>query len=277
VPRHLLNRLFHERLFLNADDGAASGAPPVESAPAEADAAPAEAEELDLDGELTQDSFDRAYVEKLRKEAAKYRTSARELEQKYQSVYDGFDDPEDVNYLIGLARKVYDDPASTAAEFEAIAKRIREATGVDITDDAPDSLDDIAEDKPLTMADLERIERERAVEAAERQIRAEAAELGYDLSTHQGKALLYIATNETKGDLKAAHEKLEAEREALKKEAIEEYLRSVEENANAFPPVSGGSGGSPAGSSGSHAPRDFKEASASALARLEAMVKQSGG
>lgn len=256
-------------------DAPAAEEPVTDAAPAEAEA---EAEELDLDSELTQDSFDRAYVEKLRKEAAKYRTSVRELEQKYQSVYDGFDDPEDVNYLIDLARKVYDDPASTAAEFEAIAKRIREATGVDITEDASDdSLDDIAEDKPLTMADLERIEHERAVEAAERQIRAEASELGYDLNSHRGKALLYIATNETNGDLKAAHEKLEAEREELKKAAIEEYLKNLEEQNGAFPPVSGGSGSAPAGSSNAHAPRDFKEASASALARLEAMVKQSGG
>src|SRR5690606_6293431 len=122
----------------------------------------------------------------------------------------------------------YEDPASTAADFEAIAQRIREQLGGDEPATTPNPAEDDAE-KPLTRADPERIERERAVEAATRQIQAEAESLGYKDGTPEYAQLIWVANNDKEAgrDLQKAHALLLGRVDALKQAAIQEYVESV--------------------------------------------------
>lgn len=258
-----------------SEDAPVTDAAPAAEAPASE--APAAEESIDLDGELTGDTFDRGYVEKVRREAAKHRTSAKELQQKYESLFEGFDDPADVQYLVDLARNTLNDPSATLKDWERVYNNIREMAGAGEPDALPEDSD---EDRPLTRADLERIERERAVDAAQRQIQKEAEELGYsDPQSHQYRSLMWIAANdrEVAGDIQKAHAKLEAEREALRQEGVAAYLKQIEENADAFPPVAGGSAGAggPAGGTQGGPPKDWKSARASAEARIAAMQRGS--
>lgn len=251
------------------DAPAADAPPPAAEAPP---VVPAEAEELDLDGELTEQTYDAAYVKKLRAQAARYRTERNEHDAKIKALYDGIEDPSDVEFLVGMLRKLNDDPASTAKDFEDIAKRIREATGIEV--DATDLQEEPEADKPLTRADLEQIERERAIEAATRQIQAEANSLGYKDGTPEYAQLIWLANNDkdAKGDLQKAHAKILGNLDAVKQAAVQEYIESVRAGNAAFPAISAPGGSGPAGSPNEGGPKDFKSASASALARLEAAM-----
>lgn len=262
--RNLMNP--YSRFLFDADDGTASAAPAaVEDSPTEDD--------LDLESELTADTYDREYVSKLRSEAAARRTAAKELQAKYEAVYDGFDDPEDANYMLNLMRKTYEDPATTLADWERILNNIKAQAGFGEDDGESEEGEGLQEPKYLTEADLERREREKAVSEAEAQIIADATRLGYEPGSHQYKTLIHIALNDTDGDLEAAHAKISEELEAVGKAAVEEYIKRVQEGAEQFPPVSGGSASTsgPAGSSGGGRPKTFAEASESALARLNGM------
>jgi hypothetical protein len=250
-------------------DTPAAEAPPADppvSAPA------VETEEIDLDSELTEETFSRDYVQKLRQEAAARRTAAKEWESKHKALYDGFDDPSDVDYLIDLARKLQDDPLTTAAEFEAIAKRVRDAMGGETPPPATEPEAD--DDRPLTKKDLERIEFERAQEHALKAIKAEATSLGYAEGTAEFAQLIWVANNDKDAgrDLQKAHAKILGNLETVKQAAIQEYIESVRAGNAEFPALSAPSGGAPAGSPNGGPPTTFKDASASALARLEKMV-----
>src|SRR5690606_6233252 len=118
----------------------------------------------------------------------------KELQAKYEAVYQGFDDPEDANYMLNLMRKTYEDPSTTLADWERILNNIKAQAG--IGDEEPDVEDDDSEPKYLTEADLERREREKAVSAAEAQIVADATRLGYEPGSHQYKTLIHIALND---------------------------------------------------------------------------------
>lgn len=91
-----------------------------------------------------QDSFDRAYVEKLRAEAAKYRTSLRPFEQAFGDFTDA-----ERTYLFGLIRNLNHDPSAGAVGFRDMAKDILKEEFYTGLDDLPktEQADPETEDK----------------------------------------------------------------------------------------------------------------------------------
>lgn len=245
----------------------------VETPPAAAPEPPAAPPaELDLESELEERTYTKAEIQTVRQEAARRRIEAKEAKEARDALYAGFDDPSDVDYLIATARKLQDDPKSTAAEFRAIAQRIEKALGE--SGEEPQAAPVVAEDEPLTVKKLKEIEEERAVAQAHVQLIAEAKALNerYVDGNPEYAQLLWYATHdpETAGSLQKAHDKMVLRDEGIRQAAVDAYITRVREGAEAFPPVTAPGGGSPAAAGAATPPKDWKEASASALAKLQA-------
>jgi hypothetical protein len=241
----------------------AGGAPPAAEAPAapaqEAPAQPpvTESAPVDLDADLEGDKFDRAYVERLRKEAAGYRSKAK----TYDDVFSQYEDA-DRQAFLDLAKMLRENPKAAAEEMSAAAQEIlkqyTEANPAADVDLDPDS-------QYMTKAEYARIQQEAAIAAETQAIEAEARELGYVVSTKDVdyRMLLTIAQNETNGDLKAAHSKLEARNQAI----IDSYLAAKTADAENSPRVPSDTAQIP----GTAEPiRTFKDARAG----LEAFIAQ---
>lgn len=253
-----------EDITIGADPVAAAPASDAAASEAAAQAAAAEADPFD-NAEVQQ--FDRTYVQKLRDEAAKHRTDKKKFEDAFTG-WEGEDadvwldvikaaaDPNSKGSAAETLRKIADllapgDPAKPAAE--AAAQAAEAAEGAD------------AASKPLTQADIDRIFAEREAQAQQdaalKAIKDEAKELGYEERTADYAQLMFYANFETKGDLKAAHEKIQANRQAV----IDEYVRTKAADANL---PTGGTGG------GFHVsdekkPKTISEASDALLAMLK--------
>jgi len=105
------------------------------------------------------------------------------------------------------------------------------------------------------MADYQRLQEEAAVAAETKMIEAEARELGYkiDLKDVDYRFLLITAQNETGGDIKAAHERIEARNQAI----VDKYLAAKAADAEGSPRVPSETAQIP----GTAEPiRDFKQA-----------------
>ena len=198
------------------------------------------------------ETFDREYVEKLRREAADYRTKYG----VYRDAFDGYDD-ESREALLSIARDIVANPRNAAERMVQVAKGL---TGEEfeslLNDEGP---------KPLTQEDLqkefEKREREKEEQQAIAAVEQEANTLGYKQGSADYADLMFRAYNDHSGDLKAAHEAREAAKQAI----IDEYLKSKAEGNGSFPPVS--TDGAP--STGSDdTPKDFNAARAALLARL---------
>lgn len=166
-----------------------------------------------------QDTFDRAYVEKLRKEAANYRERAK----KYNEVFEGYE-AEAVEEWLSLASTLKADPKAAAQRFAELADAIREQYG----DAAADAVEEAvaadadanpAADKPLTRAELEAFmaEREKEAEISRRvaKIEADATELGYKRGTEDYDLLLWEASRLKNGSIHEAHAKIKAREQAI--------------------------------------------------------------
>lgn len=198
-----------------------------------------------------QDTFDRAYVEKLRQESAGYRTRAK----TYDEAFDGFDD-DSREVFLGLAKDLVNSP-------EAAARRMIEVSRQLLGDDFDSAL--TGPPPALTREDAERLwaekEAARGQEDAIRAVQNEARELGYKDDTPDMSELFWFASNQTGGDLKAAHEKVEARKQA----AIDEYLEKKRAAGESFTTPT--TAGITAGGDGEPA-HTFEEASARLRARL---------
>lgn len=191
--------------------------PVAPAAPAQEDPAPApEAHEASDDAPATEaerDTFDRTYVEKLRRESASYRERAK----RYQEAFDGYEDGQ-VEAWLGLARQLREDPRATAQELQALAEQINQAYEADL--ESREQETDKGE-QYLTRAQVEEIfqERERQADLQRRvsQIEADARELGYNVSPtdESYQELLWIASRTESGDIRAAHAKIEARNQAI--------------------------------------------------------------
>ncbi len=121
------------------------------------------------DDPAQQDTFDRAYVEKLRQESAGYRTRAK----TYDEAFDGFDD-ESREVFLGLAKDLVNSP-------EAAARRMIEVSKQLLGEDFDSAL--TGPPPALTREDAERLwaekEAARGQEDAIRAVQNEARELGY--------------------------------------------------------------------------------------------------
>lgn len=197
------------------------------------------------------DKFDRAYVERLRRESAEHRVKA----QKFGQSFDGFQDDE-VEALLDLVQEIKADPKTAARRMSDLVERINEA------------FPDEPKAEPVTQKDVEALlnerERERAADAAVREIEDRAGTLGYTKGTPQYVDLLWRAQNQTNYDLEAAHKAIQADRQAV----IDEYIKSKQE-----------SGGVQVVSGGGDAPVDPPKAGGfdSARARLEARLSAVAG
>lgn len=159
------------------------------------------------------DTFDRTYVEKLRRESASYRERAK----RYQEAFDGYEDGQ-VDAWLGLARQLREDPRATAQELQALAEQINQAYEADL--EAREAETDQGE-QYLTRAQVEEIfqERERQADLQRRvnQIEADARELGYNVApdNEDYQELLWVASRTESGDIRAAHAKIEARNQAI--------------------------------------------------------------
>lgn len=259
--------------------GTPEGAPPEGTPPpAAAAAAPPPAAppaEVDLDSPLTQEQFDRGYVEKLRAEAAKHRTAAKEAQARYEAQFEGLEDESDFQYLLGMAKKLNTDPHASRQELLDLAERLGKDLGIGTT--PPPADDD--KDKPLTKADLEKIEYEREVARQQQLLVQEAASYSDDHHKFEDgqpeyAQLLWLAQHDPeaskggKDRLKLAADKIKAKREEIGKAAVAAYIESVRSGASQFPPASAPAGGAPAGAPGASSPKSWKDASASAMEKL---------
>ncbi len=180
---------------------AAPVAPVVEAAPA--------ADPYDSPETTT---FDRGYVERLRRESEGYRTKAQQVEERWKpwgETLTGFEDAE-----------------QAAARELLVAIRDGDMNAVDtILGRTQDQAAPVAEPGTLTAADVAKMLDEREAKAATAaQIRAvedDARKLGYKPDATKGSdewlaysQLVALAHARTNGDLNAAHAAVEAQRQA---------------------------------------------------------------
>lgn len=174
------------------------------------------------------DSFDRKYVEGLRKESAGYRERAKQ----YESVFSSYDDDAKGAWL-DLAKTFADDPIVAAEKMRTIASEILESSETEANLGADG-------DVPLTRAEYETLKQEEqaqeAQKAAVREVETEAEGLGYTKDTRDYYNLLLIAQNETGGDMKKADEVFKAERQKM----VDDYLAEKAQDASgSSAPVTG--------------------------------------
>jgi hypothetical protein len=275
----------------DAPESAPSGAPPSPEAVAAAskvtpnpDPPPApepepEIEELPAD----QDQFPREYVQKLRDEAAKHRTRARDIE----SAFEGYS-PEEKGRFLELAQQLISDPAAALEEFEAVTNNLREITGKAPT--MPEPTTPPAGDPPapapapeaapaapaaeaLTMDDVEKLvadrleaERTKATKDAEVEATLKQAEsLGFESPAQ--KAQLFAKAQEKQVSLEEAAGMLTGDFEAAVEAAVAKRMEGVRTGAN-HPPRT--PAGDPANAADQGPPKTLEEARKRAEARMDA-------
>lgn len=207
----------------------------IEAAPAADPTTPAEPDIFDTGA----DSFPRSYVEKLRSEAADYRTKYA----PYRDAYEGVD--VDVQeYLLDLNKQLLTDPKAAAAELRELLSRIDPDSAEGKAVQAV--VDEIPEDKPLTLAEWKKIQKAETDKAAAEQginsiyDTAKSLDPSYDKDKDEYgdlASLLYIATSKTGGDLEKAHA-LRSERFNTAVEAeVEKRLADIKSGARKWAPV----------------------------------------
>lgn len=213
------------------------------------------------------DTFDRAYVERLRKENATYRTRAKEYED-YAKHFEPYGE-EDRAVWTEAMRLFNEDPQQGADYLERIAQAVKAG----FTQEQAEAIAADGSDEPLTRADLDRIFAEREAKAAEdaaiARIEKQAVELGYDPASEEYAYLLHVASRLPDGDLNKAHAKIQAAEEAR----FEARLAKMQAEAEDSPVApSAGAGAAP---SGERQLKTWADADAAFRARLEASRRSS--
>ena len=235
-----------------------AGGPPAETT------TPAEGAGTTHNHEQAPETFDRAYVENLRQEAAGYRTRAKEYDEVFGSY-----DPDSRAALLDIAKQLSDPTTQPAAakRLQAIADKIMEAQGQGKVT-RPDGEED-PDSKPLTRKEFEELQKERDQAAQEKQaiesLENEARKLGYEPGSDEYFFLLGKAQEpDVAGDLAKAHEKVEqffADKAAAR-------ARQVEEKAGKWPGAPGTAGNSGGAGNEVEPPKNWKEARTRAMATL---------
>lgn len=211
--------------------------------------------------------FPREYVEKLRREGAKYRTAAKEHETELEKLrplgetFDGWEDEQVAGFREFIT-------AAKTDQEGALAYLIRDGLAYD-RDSAVALLDDIYaeagteqpgaapapvadpddDDRPITRRELRELKEAEDATAAQtasvQSVKNEAKEFGYDpdakldsLDGFKYQRLLSIAANVTGNDLKQAHEALVAEEQAL----VKSHMDKLAQEADLLPTPSGTGG-----------------------------------
>lgn len=185
------------------------------------------------------DTFDRKYVEKLRRENASYRERAK----KYESAFEGYEDGA-IDEWKTLITNFKADPASTARQMAELAESVLTQFGMldedekqEVLDEANANLDPA--EKPLTRRELEQFyserQQEQQMESMVKGIEDEARDLGYNLNSREYKILLMTAQEIPSGDLKEAHQLILADRQR----AVDEYVAEKSKGAGRTLPNNG--------------------------------------
>ncbi len=215
----------------DADEGAPPGADGSSSPP------PTSGGDDDL-GELPDQAvFDRGYVEKIRAQAAKYRTERNEAAEKltrYDEAFGVYSD-EDQQVWIDMAQSWVNDPTKAATMMQNIAKSVlgepesAEAAQAeqDVIDEAIDDFDGdrealtpekVQEIIENSLAAREQAAREQAEIA---NIRQEVRDGGYDPDSREGFMVLWTAHHETGGDIAKAIESIKSR----DKEVVDRFIK----------------------------------------------------
>ena len=217
-----------------AEPGATTTAPDAGAgAPSQLPAsAPAPSDPFD-DLPADQAVFDRGYVEKIRKQGQRYHDEARTFREQLNSYDDVFGvyEPEDRDVWFSLAKQWANDPASAAQIMQQIANAVlgegtesapaapSEPTGSPggATGDEPMTAERIAElvQQQLAQADYER----RQADMVE-SIYSTMRTAGVEPKSADGMAVLWLANNETEGDIDKALEQFKSTRQRT----IDEYV-----------------------------------------------------
>lgn len=231
--------------------------PPVSTDPAPEpapDPAPADIPDPD-DGTIPEPL--KPYVTKLREEAAERRVALKPFEEAF-APYDDAGRETLLNLVTSLASEETQHEAAQA--MVELAKTI---LGDDLSGAESDP------NRPLTRADLDRIEATKQAKASEeaavQAVVKEATDLGYEENSTPYRRLMDLAVNETGGDLAKAHEAIQAERDQI----IADYAKQVQEGKAKWPTLAPQVGATPADVSG-EAPKTWAEARHNAQARAAA-------
>lgn len=191
--------------------------------------------------------FSAEYVAGVRNEAARYRTEAN----RYKQAFEGYDD-ETVDTWLTAVATWKDDPATVAEWMVEQGSPYLDKNNEEALSEA---------EMPLTRYELQQIlderDNESATDMAVQSVMSEASELGYEPGSSEYIQLLYIANNETEGDLVAAAEVLDQQYTKM----IEAYI--AEKSGNMAPPPTGGIAANQDGVI------DWKEARAAAEQRIQ--------
>ena len=213
----------------------------------EVEAVEVDTPEIDTSVAEEPSTFSAEYVSELRSEAARYRTEANH----YKQAFEGYDD-ETADTWLTAAATWKDDPATVAEWMVEQGSPYLDKNNEEALNEA---------EMPLTRNDLQQILAERdnesATDMAVQSVMSEASELGYEPGSSEYIQLLYIANNETEGDLVAAAEVLDQQYTKM----IEAYI--AEKSGTMAPPPTGGIAASQDGVI------DWKEARAAAEQRIQ--------
>lgn len=218
------------------------------STPEASAASQAEVEHTIPEPSAEADTFDRAYVEKLRRESAGYRDRAK----KYNDVFEGYEE-DAVEEWLTLATTLKSDPKTAAARFQELAEAINaqyqeEAAAAEVAA--------VEGDAPLTRKELEAFWAAKQAESEQamlvKKIELDAKELGYEKGSDDYELLLFEASRLPNGSIQAAHEKIEARNKAI----LDAHLAKLGMQPNPKVPVQG------AAPSGERQIKTFEEANA---------------
>lgn len=184
------------------------------------------------------ETFDREYVESLRRENATHRTRAKDFEDAFQGY-----SPEQQKTLLGMVRGLAD-PGSqkaTAAELKAIAEAIMAADEPVTPTGEADPLN-----APLTRREFEELQQRQKDEQRQTDaiaaIERDATTLGFpplnpDGTDNMRYSMLLHAVQQPgiEGDLAKAAEAVKAHDQAI----IDQYAKSVAEGGQKWPPTAG--------------------------------------
>ena len=227
-----------------ADAGAAAVQAQQPSAPAPAD---------DVFADLPENEplFNRGYVDKIRREGARYRDEARAAQESlsvYDEVYSLYEEG-DRDVWLDLARQWAVDPRQAAAYMQQIAAAVLgeggemndpaapvvndpSAAGAAASNGGPLTNEQIAE---LVRNEVERRESERAQEQMVESIYSTMRAAGIEPKSREGMAVLWTANNETNGDIDKAIELYQADRQ----KAVDEYIATRQSGGRPAPAPNG--------------------------------------
>ena len=187
------------------------------------------------------DTFDRAYVEELRKEAAGYRTRAK----RYEEAFDGYDD-ETREAFLEYARLSY---AAQNGDAEAMAQ-LQEFMGEEepVAPEMP-AIDPVEAARIAAREETERVLSEREQRAAQAEavsnVQAAAKDMGYDLTSADYVLLMRFANDpeviSLDDPMAEAHNRVQAYHQSI----VEQHLAAKSAQTDGTPAVQTSVGAAP--------------------------------